>query len=71
MRLPGKLPGALMKCKVARELAQQWYETHDEMDKVAYLQHRRTCAFCKIEFIRECKRMERDETDYDDEVIGL
>ena len=60
-----------MKCKVARELALRWYETHDEMDKVAYLQHRRTCAFCKIEFFRNCKEMERDETDYDDEVIGL
>lgn len=60
-----------MKCKEAQRLALRWYETLDSVDKAAYLEHRRTCAFCKMEFIRECKRMERDETDYDDEVIGL
>lgn len=58
-----------MKCKTARQLALRWYETHDEMDKVAYLEHRRTCAVCKLEFIRENKRMEQNETDYDDSVF--
>lgn len=53
-----------MKCKVARELAAQWYKTLDEIDKLAYLEHRRRCAFCKIEFIRECKRMEQDISTY-------
>ncbi len=52
-----------MKCKEARTLALKWYETLDVADKQAYLEHRRTCAFCQLEFIRECKRMELDETD--------
>ena len=39
------------------------------MDKLAYLEHRRTCAFCKIEFIRECRRMELNIPDYDDSVF--
>jgi hypothetical protein len=59
----------MMKCKEARTLALKWYKTLDEMDKVAYLEHRRTCAFCKIEFIRECKRMELNIPDYDDSVF--
>ena len=61
----------MMKCKVARQLALRWYETHDEMDKLAYLEHRRTCAFCKAEFIRNCKEMERDidTYQYDDSVF--
>lgn len=58
-----------MKCKVAQRLAQQWYATLDPLDCQAYLEHRRTCAVCKLEFIRENKRMEQNETDYDDSVF--
>jgi hypothetical protein len=54
----------MMKCKVARELAAQWYKMLDPQDKQAYLAHRKTCAVCKLEFIRECKRMEQDISTY-------
>ena len=54
----------MMKCKEARTLALKWYKTLDEIDKLAYLEHRRMCVFCKIEFIRECKRMEQDISTY-------
>lgn len=58
-----------MKCKEAQRLAFKWYGSRDEADKQAYLEHRRTCAVCKLEFIRENKRMEQNETDYDDSVF--
>lgn len=58
-----------MKCSDARRLALRWYETHDQRDKDAYLYHRKTCAVCKLEFIRECKRMEQNLSDYDDSVL--
>ena len=60
-----------MKCEKARELAQQWYKTLDPQDKQAYLAHRKTCAFCMSEFIRNCKEMERDidTYQYDDSVF--
>lgn len=63
----------MMKCKVAQKLAGQWYKTLDPADKQAYLDHRRTCAFCKAEFVRNNKEMEQDigYYQYNDEVIGL
>lgn len=62
-----------MKCKEARTLALKWYKTLDVADKQAYLEHRRTCAFCQLEFIRNNKEMEQDidTYQYNDEAIGL
>lgn len=60
-----------MKCKEAQRLALTWWKTHDPADKQAYLEHRKHCTMCRIEFIRECKRMEQGLSDYNDEVIGL
>lgn len=53
-----------MKCKEAQRLAGQWYKTLDVADKQAYLEHRRTCAFCRLEFIRNNKEMEQDISTY-------
>ena len=58
-----------MKCKEAQRLAFRWYGSRDDGDKQAYLDHRRTCAVCQLEFIRECKRMELNIPDYDDSVF--
>ena len=60
-----------MKCPVARRLAMKWYETKSKEDKQAYLDHRLTCAYCKAEFIRNCKEMEQDidTYQYDDSVF--
>jgi hypothetical protein len=60
-----------MKCKEAQRLAFKWYGSRDDGDKQAYLEHRRMCAFCKAEFIRNCKEMERDidTYQYDDSVF--
>lgn len=53
-----------MKCKDAQRLAGQWYKTLDPQDKQAYLAHRKTCAVCKLEFIRNNKEMEQDISTY-------
>ena len=58
-----------MKCKEAQKLAFRWYSTHDEQDKQAYLDHRKQCGICRLEFMRENKRMELNIPDYDDSIL--
>lgn len=60
-----------MKCKIAQKLALTWYLTYNLNDKRIYLDHRKQCAFCRLEFIRECKRLEQSNPLYIDEVIDL